>query len=61
MYVSFAHVHARVLVDMMSTLMLCSLPVDLMLSQRIEGELEHRMGIPAADSELSKVFEAQGA
>ena len=61
MYVSFAHVHARVLVDVMSTLMICSLPVDLELSQRIVGELEHGIGISTAYSEFSKGFKAQGA
>ena len=60
MYVSFVHVHPRVLVDVMSTLMIYSLPVDLMMSQRIGGELEHGVGISAANSELSTVFKAQG-
>ena len=41
MYVSFACVHARVLVNVMSTVMAWSPPVDPMPLHRIVGEHEH--------------------
>ena len=51
MYVSFACVHARVLVNVMSTVMAWSLPVDPMPLHRIAGEHEHGIGISAEGSE----------